>query len=371
MKGGGGMPGKRSTDGKHSFPLDRFEQTAQVGGITTAMLDNGPGRGNRIAMVNTGGGLNYTVALDRGADIVNATHHARSLAFLSCNGLKLPDHAFHNELEWLTGWPGGLLTTCGPEHFGGPRDEQDTRTSLHGRYSSQPAEVDMLVNPEPHQGRHEMLIGAIVRDTRTFGPNIEVRRTIQSTLGENLIHVYDQTTNRDNRPVAHGLLYHCNIGWPLLDAGSRLVMAGDVKLWGREKQTAPLPKDLEGYKRIPAPKEAFTTTERGFICTPKTDKQGKAHVGVINEKIHLALEIEFDIAQVPRVMVWQHFAPGCYVMGVEPMIGTPFGSQREPEHMLELAPGESRRSAVTFRVHSDEKSIARFARHDKPLRLID
>jgi hypothetical protein len=53
---------------------------AQIGGIETAVLDNGPGRGTRIAWVNTGAGLRYKVVIDRGLDIVDAFHNQHSPA---------------------------------------------------------------------------------------------------------------------------------------------------------------------------------------------------------------------------------------------------------------------------------------------------
>jgi hypothetical protein len=349
------------------IPLDRFDYPPQLGGITTAELNDGPGRGSRIAMVNTGAGLRYTVALDRGADIVDAFVNQHALAYLTQNGIKPPDPAYHSEWEWLAGWPGGLVTTCGPVHFGHPRDEPGGRTSLHGRYSSQPAHVEMVVSPEPHRGRHEMLISAVVRDSRAYGPNVEVRRTIQSTLLENRIRLFDQTTNRDNKPVPFGLLYHCNLGWPLLDEGASMVLSGRIERWPDELQEAPVPDDDEGFKRIPRPSKAWAGRSRGFICTPRADRNGVAHIGLVNPKLPMALEVELPVAELPRVMVWQHYAPGFYVLGIEPMAGSPFGQNAEPDHVLSLEPGQMRRTSLTFRVHSDTKAIERFARRDKPL----
>ena len=51
---------------------DKVGNTAQIGGIETSVLDNGLGRGNRIAWVNTGAGLRYKVVIDRAMDIVDA-----------------------------------------------------------------------------------------------------------------------------------------------------------------------------------------------------------------------------------------------------------------------------------------------------------
>ena len=351
------------------LPLDRFENVAQVGGIWTATLDNGPGRGSRVALVQTGGGLRYTVALDRGMDIVDAFFNRHALAYLTLNGIKPPSHAYHRGEEWLAGWPAGLVTTCGPTHIGMAPDHSGSPRSLHGNYSSQPAEIEMLVNPRPQTNRDEMLISGVIRDSRAYGPNTEVRRTIQSALMSNDITLFDQTTNLDPYTRDHGLMYHVNFGWPLLDDGSRLVMAGHIQPWPDQMQNAPLPDKPEGYKHVPPPSEAFTTASRGFICTPATDPDGDAHVGLVNDRLGLAVELVFAVRQIPRVMVWQHYAAGMYVCGVEPLVGTPFGRQAEPDHHVQLAPGQMRASELMIRVHDNAEAIEAFAAHDGELSL--
>jgi len=58
---------------------NKISNAAQVGGIETSVLDNGAGRGTRIAWVNTGTGLRYKVVLDRAMDIVPAILQAVQL----------------------------------------------------------------------------------------------------------------------------------------------------------------------------------------------------------------------------------------------------------------------------------------------------
>ncbi len=357
---------RRKQARRSPFPADRLENTEQVGGITTATLANGPGAGSRVAFVNTGGGLRYTVALDRGADLVHATHQQHSLCYLTQNGIARPSHAYHLEHEWLSGWPGGLMTTCGPVYVGHARDEDGHRTGLHGHFSNTPAQLEMLVNPDIHRDQHEMILSAVVRDSRAYGPNVEVRRVVQSTLGQNVIRVYDETTNRSDVETPHALMYHCNFGWPLLDEGARLIASGRIDPWPAEEQVA-APDDVEDYKRVPRPLKSHAgEASRGFVCTPVADRRGKAHVGLINDKLALAVEIEIPVEQLPRIMVWQHYGPGgMYVMGVEPMVGTPFGRDCEPDHAMTLKPGQRRRTEVTFRVLDDEQDLARFRKRDK------
>ena len=117
--------------------LAKFENVHQLGGIRTGTLDPGV----RVAFVDTGAGLRFTVALDRGGDIVDASFNDCALAYLTQNGLLPPSPAYHTGIEWLRGWAGGLVTTCGPEFMGGPRMVDGAMTSLHGRFSSQSAQA--------------------------------------------------------------------------------------------------------------------------------------------------------------------------------------------------------------------------------------
>jgi hypothetical protein len=65
---------------------DKVGNHTQIGGIETSVLDNGPGRGTRIAWVNTGSGLRYRVIIDRGLDIADAFCNRHSLVWISHGG---------------------------------------------------------------------------------------------------------------------------------------------------------------------------------------------------------------------------------------------------------------------------------------------
>ncbi|MAE60482.1 MAG: DUF4432 domain-containing protein [Planctomycetaceae bacterium] len=354
-----------------SYPLDRFIQPAQLGGIQTALLDDGPSRGVRVAYVNTGGGLRYTVSLDRGADLVDAALNQHSLAFLSSSGMKPASHAYNVGQDWLVGWPGGLMTTCGPEHIGHPREEPDgTVTNLHGRHSNTPATVESIVNPDPRDNRMEMSIAARIFDTRMFGPNLEMHRTIRSTLGENTISLTDVTTNRHPQVVDHALMYHCNFGWPLLDAGARIVLNGEAELWPAEMQTAPVPKDVNDFKKVIAPTKAFAGNYRGMLCTPRPDSRGLNHIGLVNAKLGIAVELEFPAKELPQHLLWQNFDAGHYVLGMEPLVGTAWGKGKDPKAARTLRGGQSRTTHLTIRVHSAKAAVAAFLRHDGPLKEV-
>lgn len=360
------------------WDTEKFENVHQIGGIQTALLTPQFGgdaaNGVRVAQVNTGSGLRFTVALDRGGDIVEAFFNQHSLVYLSPNGLRPPSHAYNRDLEWLRNWPGGLVTTCGPLHIGHPREVDGIQHPLHGHFSNIPATVEMVLNPDPHTGRREMLLSMVIQDSCMFGPTVQIRRQIQCALGRSHIFIYDQVTNRGNTRVPHHWLYHVNIGYPLLDHGARFIYRGKAQYWQDRAMSGKPPSTaaLNRLKRVTAPlPEHAGAGERGVLVEVEPDKDGRCHVGLINSKLGLALELAYSSNCLPRIGNWQHYGPrGSYVSGIEPFNGSLLGLDTDdyPNAELFLEPGQTMRYQLEIKVHADRQSIAAFAKHDGRLK---
>jgi hypothetical protein len=358
---------------------DKFENVLQLGGIRTGTLDApaGGASGVRVALVDTGAGLRFTVALDRGGDIIDAHYNDIGLAYLSRNGLRPPSHAFHVENEWLANWPGGLVTTCGPEYIGGARMEAGARTTLHGRFSNTPAAIERLSNPDPARGRLGMEIGLIVRDSRVFGPLLEVRRTLRCTLGQPEVMIEDEVTNRGDMPCAHHWLYHCNLGYPLLDEGARFVYRGRAQYWvvppppGQDIVQPLTAAVMNELKCVPAAlPEHAGAGERGLIVETEAGPDGLCRIGILNESLPLGLEITYPRVALPRMAHWQHYGPrGSYASALEPFHGSLLGSARDshPLTASTLAPGESRHYRLGLRVLNTRKAREELTAADGPV----
>ena len=358
-----------------TFDPTKFENVQQVGGIRTGSLDypnpNG-GQSCRVAWINTGTGLRFTLALDRGGDVVEASYNHLNLAYLTPNDYKPPSHAYHQGLHWLSGWPGGLVTTAGPELMGAPRTDGDTVVSLHGRFSSTPAAVLEVVNPDPQRGQLDLRLVLLIRDTRMFGPNIEVRREIRSRLGESWFTISDQVTNRGDEPCRHALLYHVNFGYPLLDEGTRLLYQGRGVLHDQRGEYA-TPSTAEQIKQAPAPGEAYRgTREQLVIAEPISEPDGTTRVGILNERQQLGMSLTYSANALPRLASWLHYGPrGSYVASLEPFFGSILGQDNDnhPSATATLEPGETKQYEVTYRVCSTAAELGQLASLDGPLEL--
>ena len=332
---------------------DKISHTAQLGGIETAILDNGAGRGVRVAWINTGAGLRFKVVIDRGMDIADAFYNQHSLAWLSHSGITAPQPFSDRGLDWLRTFNGGLLTTCGLSHVGGPEQDEFGERGIHGHISNIPAEIESIIQPDPMTGKLTMSLSGRMRETTVFGPSLELKRTISATLGEPTIRIHDEVINRANTPAPHMLLYHFNFGWPLVDEGTKLIWQGD---W--QARDGGINADIfrEGYdfRTCPAPMdEHLGTGEAVAFIDATADESGWCRAGLHNPNLGLAVSLRFQKAQLPWLTNWQHWGKGEYVTGIEPGTHPPIGQAkaREQQSLILLAPGESRSYDVELSIN--------------------
>lgn len=343
---------------------DKVGHHAQIGGIETSVLDNGLGRGTRIAWINTGAGLRYKVVIDRGLDIVDAFFNQHSLAWISRAGVTAPRPDASTGLEWLWTFSGGLLTTCGLTHVGGPESDEFGDRGLHGRVSNIRAEIESIVQPDLRAGKLDMSITAVVKQSRVFGPNLELRRTISSTLGDPRIRIHDVVTNAANTKTPHMLLYHCNYGWPLVDEGTKIVWRGTCGSRGLDMDNA-IFNSRHDFRTCQKPLEKHRAGGEacGFIDVAP-DKDGTCTVGLHNEKLGLAVVTRYKKKQLPCLANWQHWGPGEYVTGLEPGTNPPTGqaAARKQKRLVHLGPGKSRTYDLEISVLTKSKDIQRFVK---------
>ena len=340
----------------------KISNPAQLGGIETSVLDNGVGRGTRIAWINTGTGLRYKVVLDRAMDIADAFYNRHSLAWLNHAGIKAPQPFSNRGTDWLKTFGGGLLTTCGLTHVGGPETDAYGERGLHGEVSNIPAEIESVIQPDPAAGKMNMSITGIIKQTTIFGPSLELRRTLSGTIGEASIRIHDEVTNRGNSPAPHMILYHCNFGWPLVDEGTDICWRGNWKprfADGSHK----IFREGHDFRKCPPPLESHAGNgeEVGLIdATP--DPSGLCTCGLYNSRIGIAIALRYPKKQLPWLINWQHWGKGEYVTGLEPSTNPLIGQAkaREQNELIQLAPGETRTYDLEIEVLDQREKIDAF-----------
>jgi hypothetical protein len=308
-------------------PADRVINVAQVGGIERYVIDDGLGRGVRALCVNTGAGLRYRVLVDRGLDIDQASFNQHSLAFLTHKGVTAPTRGLDQGAGWLKSFGGGLLTGCGPFGMGAPVTDQGEELGLHGPHSNSAGSVEGVFQPCMTSGDPLMTIVGRVRYGALYGPCVELKRTIHSWLGKNVIAIEDEFQNHGNQDVPHAWLLHINFGWPLVDEGTELcvdaerveIVAGEKEYWAGQ-----------AWKRMTGPREdrRGNASVVGYLY-PRASADGKVTVGIVNPRLGFGVAIRYDAREFPRLVNWQHLGPGEYVTALEPSNGGVEGRDKD------------------------------------------
>lgn len=307
-------------------------QDSRAGGMNAVQVHAGP--------------LQFVTALDKCLDITGVTYKGINLTFLSKPGLQNRQSYDTHGQEAQRSIMGGLFFTCGTDNVGTP--DEANALPMHGTLRSTPADhvcTDAWWDGDDYRIR----ISGEMRQAALFGENILLRRTIETVLCSNgsadTITLHDEFTNEAYSQTPFMLLYHCNIGYPLLDAGSQVhIPALSTCLRGEDHATS-LPWD-----RIEEPVDNLP--EQVFFHKVCPDAEGLVTIGVHNPSLSLGLDITYRQDQLPRLTQWKSMASGDYVVGLEPCNCHVDGQvwERENGTLEMLRPGEKKCVDLIFKV---------------------
>lgn len=314
--------------------LERIGDPSQVATVRSHEFTDGRAKGVAAIEFSTGSGFRFTVVADRALDISAAEHGGRSLCWRSPTGEVSPYFYQPEGLEWLYGFFGGLLTTCGLTYTGAPCEDEDAPLGLHGRVSNIPAQE---VSVETGWEGDEYIIGvkAKVVESSVFGPNLTLIRSVFSFLGQNKLYVHDEVTNEGHEPAPHMMLYHINFGFPVVDAGSRLV-APSLKVTPRDAEAE---KGKKEYAVFHTPRSGF---KEKVYYHDVAASGGKIMAGIVNPSMGFGAYVRYRKDQLPHLIEWKMMGKGTYVVGVEPSTNLAGGRARERAEgrLRMLKPGE-------------------------------
>ena len=154
----------------------------QVGGVRMVELADGMARGVRVAEFDTGTGFTFDVLLDRALDIGVASYQGIPLAWNSNSGVTHPAYYDKDGLEWLRGFGGGLVCTCGMTYVGAPCVDEGQALGLHGRVSNLPAS-NVWVDGGWRGDEYELWARGKVRETILFGEDLSLTRRVSANVG--------------------------------------------------------------------------------------------------------------------------------------------------------------------------------------------
>ncbi len=340
---------------------------SQFGGLTPVNLSDGPSGGVRVILLRTGL-ISATIVVDRGLDIANFEYRGVPLAWISPTGISSPAFYEPEGLGWLRGFFGGLLTTCGLTYFGRPTIDEGEQLGLHGRASYIPARLHVC------RGKwvgdtYLMEVEGEVRESKVFEPNISLTRRIEAELGGSQLTIRDTVRNNGWYRQPFMVLYHFNLGHPLLGKDSRLVATSQL-VAPRDSDAADC---IENYDRFEDPQKGYR--EKVYFHDLATDENGYAYAALLNYSLYggLGVVIRFKKNVLNRLVEWKMMGEGTYVLGIEPanalVLGRDF--ERRMGTLRYLEPQESVEVEIEVRVVEGVEELERLESMIKSLRGTD
>jgi galactose mutarotase-like enzyme len=291
--------------------------------------------------------LSLTLLPDRGFDVGALWYRGLPMAWISPTGFRPQGGA---RPDWFAAFGGGFLTTCGLDNVGAPCREEGVDYPQHGRYASLPAERAAWSGAW-REGGYEVRVEGTVRQARVFGENLVLSRRYTLRLGEPTLILDDEVANEGYTPAPLLLLYHVNLGFPLLDDQTALRFPpGPV-----EARDADARMGLAEAARSGPPVPGMR--EQVFRRRPAGER---AEVSVDNPRLGVGLTLAYSPRQLPQLWQWRMLGEGTYVMGIEPANATVLGRavQRAEGGLDMLAPGETRSFHLEFRFRDLDGSQA-------------
>ena len=122
--------------------------------------------------------------------------------------------------------------------------------------------------------------GQVVQ-AQAYGENLVLTRRYTARLGESRFFLHDEIENAGFLPVVHMLLYHINLGFPIVDEDSEFIAPFGCPprvLFGKADPTRP-----EDYSRFIPPQKDWV--QQTFEHTMIPDHDGGVPVAVVNPKL--------------------------------------------------------------------------------------
>ena len=307
----------------------------QVYGVEQYRLEGGKADGMRMLRIRNGKGLDVEICPDRGGDIYRVTFKGDNFGYFSPCGFVAPQFYNPKGSEWLNSFTAGFMTTCGLTQVGPPCEDEGEELGLHGTVANIPCEYVSY-----WEEGDEIHLRLALREAAVFARKLVLEREYIFSLKENTVRLIDKVKNIGSVESPLMLLYHCNMGYPLLSENSVLNIPADSVVPSDETAA----KGIETRLHMEIPQANYA--EQCFFY----QFSGKPTVSIYNPDIKKGLDMTFDSKELGCFTQWKMMGELDYVLGLEPGICNPISrAVARKEGKLEfIAPGEERTFHLSF-----------------------
>jgi hypothetical protein len=265
-------------------------------------------------------------------------------------------------LGWLHGFD-EWLCRCGLSSNGPPGEDVYTdkngrtiknQLTLHGRIANLPAYfVEVRVGLD---SPFELSVIGQVEEGGLFCSHLRLTTTYTTAAGSNRLIIHDQVENLAAQPVEMQLLYHCNLGPPFLEAGSRVI----APIREMSPISARAAQGIDTYDTYAGPQAGYAEQVYCYDLLP--DAAGRTLAMLYNSKADRAVVLRMIHAELPCFTVWKNTAAveDGYVTGLEPATNYPnFKSfERQQGRVRTLLPGGKWEAKWSLEVFDTAQGVA-------------
>jgi len=313
---------------------------SQICGVEEVILAKGKGKGMTLLEIRNGKGMHLTLSADRAMDISRLSVDGVNMGYFSPCGYVSPSYYDDKGTSFLKSFTAGFLTTCGLRAVGSPCTDNGEELPLHGTIGNTPCE-----NYSYYETETEIVVNAVVRDATIFADKLLLERKIICSKEENVFRIEDTVRNVGSNVSPCMLLYHFNMGYPLLSENAVVsIPANSVKA-----RNAHAEEDIENCLKMELPQKDYE--ERCYYHDVK-EFGGLANVSIFNPDISKELKMSFDKNTLDYFTEWKMMGEGDYVLGLEPGNCTPDGRDvmRKEGKLKFVEPGKTYETKIEIRL---------------------
>jgi hypothetical protein len=195
-----------------------------------------------------------------------------------------------------------------------------------------------------------------VREARFHIQTLSIQVRYRFHAQRSTIDCTDVVTNQRSQAASMQLLYHINLGQPLLEKGAKVLAAFD-ELAPRNPGAA---KDIDRWDTYDGPTPGYS--EQVYFARPQADSRGWTTTVLHNANQSQGIALRFDTRTLPYLNLWKNTVAveDGYVTGLEPATGfpNPRSFEEKQGRTVELAGGESRTFAWQLESLDNSAAIA-------------
>lgn len=270
--------------------VKQISNLSQVIYIREYVIQSGRENGVEVIELNNPH-LRVLLNKSKALDIMQIFHQGMNISFISKNGFSTRSDEFIKRFE------GGMLFTVGLDSAGVREG-----FPLHGSFHNLKPNIFKKEITDK-----EIVVEAFIEDSELFGKHLVLKRRYVLGLDSSELLLSDELINKGDKDENYCLLYHNNVGYPMLDVGGRIEINAKEVL----PRTNYADEKKNEWNIITEPIDLQEET-----CYFIDVKDGQAIY--INNNLKKKLTIKFNKECLPEFVLWKSMRSGDYALGLEP-----------------------------------------------------